>query len=55
MLFDKQAWEADGLKKELMGSQTWAMVVALAWMASLASMVSSMASLVLASAALKVF
>ena len=69
----KQAWEADGsrssrrvdevkVKKELMGSQIWAMVVTLAWRASMASMVAStasmvsmapMASMVLAAAALK--
>ena len=64
----KQAWEADGSrssrrvdgvteKKELMGTQIWAMVVTLAWMDSMASMVASMvsmapmASMVLASAA----
>ena len=56
----KLAWEADGsrnwrrfhdvtVKKELMVSHIWAMVVTMVWMASMASM----ASMVLASSALK--
>ena len=65
----KQAWEADGsrslrrvdvfkVKKELMGSQIWAMVVTWARMASMVASMASMvfngprATMVLASAAL---